>query len=274
MATTGRYLLENRHAAAGVRLQALSALFDPSTFSHFDRLGVGPASRCWEVGAGGRSVVDELARRVGPDGYVLATDLDLTWAGPSADGGGVETVRGAPVELARHDVVADELPEGPFDLVHARLLLVHLPEREAVIDRLRSCLRRGGHLFLEDADPALQPLSCIDPTGRPGELANEIRQGFRALLAQRGADLAFGRRLPRLLRDAGLVDVEADAYLPVAMAECIPLELATLELIEDDLLDNGVVSRDELDEHRANVARGLVDLSQPPMISASGRRPS
>ena len=226
------------------------------------------------MGAGGRSVVDELARRVAPTGHVLGTDLDLTWAEPPSVDADGEVGEGAAVELRRHDVVSDTLPEGSFDLVHARLLLVHLPEREAVVGRLASSLRPGGFLFLEDADPALQPLSCIDPAGRPGELANEIRQGFRALLAGRGADLSFGRRLPRLLRDAGLAEVEADAYLPVAMAECVPLELATLELIAHELLANRIVTRAELDEHRANVTGGLVDLSQPPMISAWGRRPS
>src|SRR5689334_10923853 len=70
------YLLANQQDQAGVRLAALATLFDPSTFRHLDALGVGPGWRCWEVGAGGRSVPDGLAARVGPTGAVLATDVD------------------------------------------------------------------------------------------------------------------------------------------------------------------------------------------------------
>jgi hypothetical protein len=64
-----RYLLDNAQAEAGER---------------FDRLGVGPGWRCWEVGGGGRSVPEALAAAVGPAGYVLATDIRM---GPMRDGG-------------------------------------------------------------------------------------------------------------------------------------------------------------------------------------------
>jgi len=56
---------------------------------------------------------------------------------------------------------------------------------------------------VEDADPALQPLICPDEYGSAQRPADRLRQGFRAL-AQRAAKLAFGRTLPRLLREAGL----------------------------------------------------------------------
>jgi hypothetical protein len=67
-------------------------------------------------------------------------------------------------------------------------------------------------LLVEEADPALQPLVCPDEYGPEQQLANQLKHGFRALMARRGVDLAYGRTLPRLLRDAGLVDVGADAF--------------------------------------------------------------
>jgi hypothetical protein len=70
-----RYLLDNAQAEAGERFVALAELFDGVTRGHFDRLGVGPGWRCWEVGAGGRSIPEALAAAVGPTGYVLATDI-------------------------------------------------------------------------------------------------------------------------------------------------------------------------------------------------------
>jgi len=262
--STGRYLLSNDAPEAMDRFTAFTTLFDPATFRHLDGLGLAPGWRCWEVGAGGTSVVTFLAGRVGPAGHVLASDIDVSWAGEAA----------APnVEVVEHDVVADPPPDGPFDLVHARLVLVHVPGRDAALATMAASLRPGGVLLVEDADPALQPLSCPDETGPAQELANRIRRGFRSLLAERGVDLAYGRTLPRRLRAAGLVQVGADAAFPLSDPACNDLETATIGLIRDQLLDHGIATGDEIAQHLENVAAGLLDLAQPPMISCWGRRP-
>jgi SAM-dependent methyltransferase len=261
--SSDEYLLDNRVSEAGERIAALSALFDPITFRHVDALGVGPGWRCWEVGAGGPSVQWGLAARVGPDGRVLATDIDVAWAAAAA---------GGPIEVRRHDVARDAPPDELFDLVHARLVLVHLSDRERALRSMIGALRPGGWLLVEDADPALQPLSVLDPVTAEDALGNKLRTGFRALLAERGVDLAYGRKLPRLLRAAGLREVAADAYFPVTLPACAPLELATVRFLRERLLEKGLATTAEIDQHLANVAAGRLDLAQPPMISAWGRR--
>jgi hypothetical protein len=137
-----------------------------------------------------------------------------------------------------------------------------------------STLRPGGWLLVEDADPALQPLVCLDPRTPAELLANRIYAEFRALLAERGADLAYGRLLPRALRDAGLCDVAADAYFPVALPGSIALERQTIEHIRDRLIASGRATADEIARHLASVNIGELDLATPPMISAWGRRPA
>ena len=213
------------------------------------------------MGAGGRSIPEALAAAVGPTGYVLATDINPAWLDPHGT-----------YEVRRHDVVADP-PPGTFDLVHARLVLVHVPERDAALVNMVAALRPGGILLVEDADPALQPLSCLEENGPAEALANRLRRGFRSLLAERGVDLAYGRSLPRRLRAAGLVQVSADAAFPVSDPACDHLETATINLIRDQLLEHGIATEDEITGHLANVAAGLLDLAQPPMISCWGRRP-
>jgi SAM-dependent methyltransferase len=258
------YLLDNRAAEAGNRLDALAALFNPSTFRHLDDLGIGPGWHCWEVGAGGPSVPRWLAERVGPEGRVLATDIDVSWAQAAA---------GPTVEVRRHDVARDPLPRDLFDLVHARLVLVHLVDRDEALRSMVKVLRPGGWLLLEDADPDLQPLGCLDVQGPEQQLANKVRAGFRALLSQRSVDLGFGRKLPRLLREAGLTDVGADAYFPIALPACALLETATVNQVREALIAQGLVTCDEIDRHLAHVSAGRLDLATSPMISAWGRRP-
>ena len=99
-----------------------------------------------------------------------------------------------------------------------------------------AALRPGGVLLVEDADPALQPLSCLEETGPEQVLANRLRRGFRTLLAERGVDLAYGRSLPRRLRRRPGRRA-ADAAFPVAHPACNYLEVATINLIRDQLLD-------------------------------------
>ncbi|MEV0069154.1 MULTISPECIES: methyltransferase domain-containing protein [unclassified Amycolatopsis] len=258
------YLLDNAQPEAGSRFDALSSLFDASTFRHFDDLGVAPGWRCWEVGAGGPSVVTWLADRVGPGGHVLATDLDTSWAATTASD---------VVEIRRHDIGLDAPPPGGFDLVHARLVLVHVPDRERALRTMVDALRPGGRLLLEDADPTLQPLICLDEHGPDEALANRLRRAFRELLASRGADLAYGRTLPRVLREAGLADVTADAYFPITSPACTALEAATVRQIRASLLTAGLATAADIDRHLANVTSGRLDLATSPMISAWGRLP-
>jgi SAM-dependent methyltransferase len=220
--------------------------------------------RCWEVGAGGPALVSMIAERVGNAGYVLATDIDDSWTKEAAAHN---------VDVRTHDVTGDPPAGELFDLVHARLVLVHVPERERAFRNMLSALKPGGWLVIEDADPALQPLSCIDAYGPEQELANSIRSGFRALLSKRGADLSFGRKLPRMFRDAGLADMAAEAYFPIALPECLPLEMATIKMIRSDLLSHGIATAAEIEQHLDNVRKGALDLSQPPMISVRGRKP-
>ena len=266
--TESGYLLPNATTAAAARFAAFIELFDPSTFAHMEKLGIAPGWRCWEVGAGGTSVVQWLAGRVGAQGYVLATDIDVTWAGAAAGGTSPQ------VEVRAHDVALDPPPAGQFDLVHARLVLVHVPERARAMEAMVGALAPGGWLFIEDADPALQPLSSLEVRGPEQELANRLRSGFRALMASRGADLAYGRTLPRLLREAGLTEVRSDASFPVAHPACARLETATISLIAAQLIENDIASPEEIALHLANVAAGTLDLTQPPMIAAWGRRPT
>src|SRR5262249_59216372 len=80
------------------------------------------------------------------DGRVLAIDLDTRFLSYLSE---------PRLQVRQADIVSEELPEGAFDLIHARLLLPHLPEREAVVRKLMRSLKRGGWLLLEERELAL-----------------------------------------------------------------------------------------------------------------------
>jgi SAM-dependent methyltransferase len=257
------YLLDNQQVEAGQRFDALSELFNPSTFRHAQAVGLAAGWRVWEVGAGSPSVPAWFAEQVGAGGHVLATDIDTSWL-DSGDNG---------FEVLRHDVGAEPPPSGSFDLVHARLVLVHVPRRSRALVSMVAALEPGGWILLEEADPALQPLVCPDEAGAEQELANKVKRGFRTLLEARGVDLAYGRTLPRLLRNAGLIAVQSDAFFPMGGPACSELERATVEQVRDALIAAGVATDAEIELHLLNVASGCLDLATSPMVSAWGRKP-
>jgi SAM-dependent methyltransferase len=256
------YLLDNQQAEAGQRFDALSELFNPTTFRHMETIGLSPGWRVWEVGAGGTSVPSWIAERTG--GEVLATDIDTSWLEPDSAG----------YEVRQHDIGTDPAPEGLFDLVHARLVLVHVTRRAEALATMIAALRPGGWLLLEEADPGLQQLVCPDEFGDEQRLANRLKLAFRSLMSERGVDLAFGRTIPRLLRSAGMVHVQSDAYFPISGPACDELERATVEQIRELLISKGLATEDEIEEHLSNVASGRLDLTTSPMVSAWAQKPA
>jgi SAM-dependent methyltransferase len=189
------YTLDNAWQQARHRLALLEQILDPTTQRRMRALGVGADWQCLDIGAGGGSIAQWLCAQVGPHGRVLATDIDVRFLDALAEPN---------LEVRRHDIVADDLPKATFDLVHTRMVLMHLPAREQVLKRLVAALRPGGWLLLEEAD--------IFPIGAtaPGAYARVWDATGRALAAA-GARADWGRQLPTLLTTHGLSEVGAEA---------------------------------------------------------------
>jgi ubiquinone/menaquinone biosynthesis C-methylase UbiE len=112
------YALDSAWHAERERLDSLTSLYDPGTLELCERLGLRDGARCLEVGAGTGTLATALAQRIGPSGSVVAVDVNTRFLAPLA---------GERVEVWQADVTRDALPSAEFDLVHARLLLEHLP---------------------------------------------------------------------------------------------------------------------------------------------------
>jgi SAM-dependent methyltransferase len=176
-------------------LELLEDVFDPPSIERLDRIGVRAGWQVLEAGAGRGSIARWLADRVGPDGRVVAADIDTRWLAPVAR---------ANLEVVRHDVVSDDFPADTFDLVHCRALLVHVLERERALRRMVRWLKPGGLLVAEEPWLDAGLLS-------PDPIATAAVQALKA-----GAphmDGAFARRLPAALRRAGLERIEAEGKL-------------------------------------------------------------
>src|SRR5579863_2257868 len=134
------YMLANKGKEAPIRFAALAAIYDPQTIRHLETLGVARGWRCLEVGAGDGTIAKWLVDRVGPTGHVLVTDVDTRF---------LEPLRGPTLDVCAHDIGSDPMPDAEFDLIHTRLVLMHVRERDAALARMVSSLKVGGWLLVE-----------------------------------------------------------------------------------------------------------------------------
>jgi 2-polyprenyl-3-methyl-5-hydroxy-6-metoxy-1,4-benzoquinol methylase len=243
------------------RLTGLEALFDPISTDVLARLGVGPGWRCAEVGAGGGSIARWLAGRVGATGSVVATDLDTRH---------LAIIEAPNVQVLCHDLTVEDCPGKPFDLVHARALVEHLPDREKVLKRLASWVRPGGWLIIEDCDWTTRfPLA-------PDSVSEKVvAAGLDLMRTAYTYDNAFGRALPKLLSDQGLTDVGCEARCRLTRGGSAEAQMwiHSYDRMRKALTTAGLVTEEEVAAARAAQEDPSFVTMAPTLVSAWGRMP-
>jgi SAM-dependent methyltransferase len=257
----GEYIYDASWTEEKRRLDALAALYDEGTFDHLGRIGVTTPSRWLEVGAGSGTVAAWLADRVGPDGQVLAIDIDTRF---------VEGLRTDRLEVRELDIVAEECEPDAFDGAHARAVLEHLPDRDRAIEHIVHALRGGGWLVAEDV--AFPPPHSAPELPVLTKLNMASEAGFRAA----GADPYYGLQLPADLAAGGLVDVACCARVPIVSSGTPKVDFLALSLehLRSRFETAGLLTADEVDEALAALRQPGRTMLAPIMVAAWGRKPS
>lgn len=235
------------------------------------RLGVQRGWRVVDVGCGPLGILDVLSERVGPEGTVIGLEREPRFV---AVGQAIVAQRRlGNVELVQGDANASGLPRASFDLAHERLVILQQPDPQRIVAEMVALVRPGGLVALEDIDQV--SWLCYPP--HPAWDA--LLALFQRLLQDAGLDLFIGRRLPELLRAAGLVDVEAEVHARLDR----PGEyrrthlLALIESTREKLVERGLVSEDQLADLMGALARHLNDprtiVARELLFQSWGRKP-
>ena len=115
----------------------------PATEAMLDMAAVGRGARVLDVAAGAGEQTLSAARRAGPEGRVLATDISpgiLRYALGAAQREGLMNVETRELDGERHDT----LPEGSFDAAISRVGLIYFPDQQRALAGIRRALRPGG----------------------------------------------------------------------------------------------------------------------------------
>jgi SAM-dependent methyltransferase len=252
----GHYAFPHSGADERRRLELFEDRLDPLTMRRIELLGLAPGARCLEVGGGRGSIARQLCEYVGPKGHVTATDLQT---------GFLSELSLPNLDVLRHDVTTDEFPEGSFDLVHARAVLMHIADRMAVLRRMVSWLAPGGWLLVEDGDFGMW-LGDFDPiwAAHPGAWHHAFPNG----------SLSQGRAILRQIHQLGLRDIGADAELDIVQPGTALSEFYRLSMVATSkpLISAGMLTAAEDTRLRARLDEPDFLACGFAFIGAWGRR--
>lgn len=255
------YAFDNDSPHARDQHSLLCRLLDPITTDRLRRLGISPGHHCLEVGAGAGSVARWLAARTQPGGSVLATDINIR-----------HLIEYEHLSVLRHDITTDALPDGAFDLIHARLVLFHLPQRHTVLRRLLAALRPGGTLLLDEFDCDYAPVLGLPPGSDPA-IFPRFNQALMDHLASAGADPRWGRHTPAAFAAAGFTELHVEVHIapwPAGSPGC-ELHYSNSMHLAEGLHAHGATEAD-LTTLRTQLRTPGFMVSSYPVYSVSGRR--
>ncbi|ADD42526.1 class I SAM-dependent methyltransferase [Stackebrandtia nassauensis] len=190
------YAFKNSSEESRMQMAGLQAYLDPITTGALDAVGVRAGMRCLELGPGGGSIAHWMCDRVGPQGEVIAVDLNPRHVEPADN-----------LRIVQADI-RDGVPvEGQFDVIHTRLCLLHIPERLQIMKVLVDALKPGGWMVIGEFTP--EPLRVIST---PGEAASELWHKvntalFDGITNLNGADMNWSYQVHDTMLEHGLIDV-------------------------------------------------------------------
>jgi ubiquinone/menaquinone biosynthesis C-methylase UbiE len=254
------------------RLQRQADELVPESTALLDRVGLRPGERAIDLGCGPRGVIELLAERVSPGGWVVGMDADVTHVTMARDLVAQRSL--GDVEIVEGDARHTGLPSHSFDLVHARTLLVTIPDPAEVVTEMVRLARPGG--WVVGLEPDTEYALCF-PSSPAHERLCDI---FPVVFSRNGADPRIGRRMAELYRQAGLDDVQVEARatlypaghsrrtIRVDLIRSMRPQVLELGLVEERALDElDAAARAHLDDPHTLVMPGL-------MFLAWGRKPA
>ena len=270
MARDDQYFLGHSSVEQRRLQQQALELADESAWL-FDQLGLAPGSRAVEIGCGPQGCLELLSSRVGPAGSVVGIELSdhaVQLARDFLSDRGITNV-----EVRQGHATATGLPREHYDLATARLVLVNVPEPEKIVAEMVALVRSGGVVALHEADWIAH---VCDP---PLPAWDRLTRALEAYSKAKGIDLYIGRRLARILRNAGLIDVRVNPLIHVYGRHHTrrPLLLQFANNLRERIVAEGLISEVEFAEAIESLKHHLDDpetlVVSHLYIQAWGRKP-
>jgi 2-polyprenyl-3-methyl-5-hydroxy-6-metoxy-1,4-benzoquinol methylase len=185
------------------RLQILEKISDPASHQRILATGITTGWQCLEIGAGAGSIMGWIAEIVGKSGKVTAVDLDTRF---------IKNTHLPNVEIVEADINQVTFPN-LFDLIHLRNVVIHL-EDTAILTKLLKLLKPQGWLVIEEPD--FSAARFISGTPAQQRAVERVNQAICQVFTNQGKDYALGIKLPSMLQQLGLQQIQVENDAPIA----------------------------------------------------------
>jgi SAM-dependent methyltransferase len=253
------------------RLLKQIELYIPEATWLLERLAPARGSHAIDLGCGPLGILDLLSERVGPDGTVIGIEWEPRFvdiANTLLRERGIENVH-----VSAGDATATGLPDSSFRFVHERLLLIVVAQPKKIVAEMARLAEPGGVVALEDVDVG----SWICEPPHPAW--ERLFAALETVYARDGNDLRIGRRLPGLLRTAGLVNVGCKPHARVNGPGDFHQGqlLVFVKLFWQRITELGLIAEPQLEnlfkELEAHLAQPGTMVVSPTLFQAWGEKP-
>jgi ubiquinone/menaquinone biosynthesis C-methylase UbiE len=250
------------------RLDVLARTLLPTTAHLLARVGLGRGMRALDVGCGGGHVTILMATMVGPQGRVIGTDSDaevLALATQDAEVAKLTNIKFEQLDACT--CVAQQ----QFDVAYARFLLSHLGKPESCLTEMAKACVPGGTVVIEDTD--FEGSFCY-PSCAAYDRYKEL---YQSLIHRRGGDSNVGRKLPTMLRTAGLKSIAFEVIQPAHIrGEGKLMAPLTMSRISDALIAENLATENDVQRILRELNRIAADsetlVSLPRIFQVWGKR--
>jgi len=224
----------------------LSRWLGPATETMLDLCDVSSGNRVLDVAAGAGEQTMSVARRVGEDGHILATDISpeiIKYVDIAAKLAGVNNIVNTAVMDGEE---LNLLQADPFDAVISRVGLIYFPDQQKALAGMKHQLRNGGKVgAMVYSTAETNPFFSI-----PVSIIRRRAQLPPPLPGQPGPFSLGGEGvLEQVFSDAGFRDIQVetiDAPVRVASAaECLQFEQESFGALHQMLAGLSNTEQDE-----------------------------
>ena len=239
------------------RQKQLAQTFSPSTIKFLDEIGDLKGANALDLGCGIGETTRMLEKRTEKSGSVVGVDFDqnlIDSAKSLTDRDNITYIKGDAHSLTFED--------GSFDVVYARLLLLHVEEPMAVLKEMLRVCKPNGKVIVHDGDFSTLYTA---PDGAGGDGLNKLFSLFR--------NSRIGSQLWHMFRECGYDQVEFRVDRMLVREESGKrLTLMTVEAMQEAAVKSGLMTSEEVSNLISTFRHGMKDgnylIGYPEMYAA------
>lgn len=227
------------------RLKILSDTLCETSKSLLLKAGLKTGLQALDVGSGSGDMTYVISSIIGPDGKVTGVDIDKSV-----------------IELAKQNFTAENLEfkvedifditseSENYDIIYSRFLMSHLPNPVMAIEHLKSKLKPGGALVIEDVE--FSGHFCY-PACHSFDRYVEL---YTAAAKARGVDPYIGCKLFGIFYDSGFNNIDLGVINPVFNSGVGKLMgILTMYNIAHSVIESGLAEKTEVEEILSELER-------------------